>query len=144
MSVEQDIASLQSEFAEVKKDLEIMSHLNRKLNKYIEDFQSSVSSRRGLPGVDGRSIVGPAGPAGRDAFIKIQTADGKIQAVDMNGKVHAEIIAVAGPKGDPGQSITGPAGKNSVVPGPVGRPGVSPNVDEVVAKVVAKISAKLA
>ena len=107
-------------------------------------LQKNQSSRRGLDGGKGdRGERGLPGRDGRDAVIKIVQADGKVQVVDSNDKVHAEIVAIPGPVGAKGDSIVGPAGKDSTVPGPEGRPGVSPNVDEVVAKVVKQIGSRL-
>ncbi len=78
------------------------------------------------------------GSAGKDAVIKIIQADGKIQVVDMDGRIKAEIIAVPGP--------TGATGADSAIPGPIGpqgKPGVSPSLSEIVAAVVKAISSRL-
>jgi hypothetical protein len=107
-------------------------------------LQRNQSSRRGLDGARGpagKDAVGIPGAPGRDAVIKIVQADGKISVVDTNGKVHAEIIAVKGDQGIPGQG--GPAGKDSTVPGPQGKPGVSPSIESIVDAVLTEFSARV-
>ncbi len=103
--------------SEVKEQSEVQQHLDhlfREVSLLREEVRTSVSSRRGLPG-----IAGPVGPAGNDAVVKIQQADGKIQVLDPNGKVQAEIVAVPGPEG---KSIVGPKGDTGAT-GASGRDG---------------------
>lgn len=127
---EQDLAA---QLAETKGHV---SHLALELSLLREQIRTSVSSRRGVEGARGER--GEIGPAGKDAVIKIIRVDGRIQVID-DDKVAAEIIAVPGPKGEPGAVST--------VPGPrglKGDPGVSPSLDEIVAAVVKAISSRLA
>jgi hypothetical protein len=116
---------------EVKKLAEEIVHLNSDIAR----LQRQQSSRKGDPGPKGDSVTGPAG---KDAVIKIVQADGKVQIVDMEGKVHAELV-----------SIAGPAGKDAPMPrdgrdGAPGRPGKdSPSLAEIVRGVLQEVKAKL-
>jgi hypothetical protein len=113
-----------------------LDHLFREVSLLREEVRTSVNSRRGLPGIAGPA--GPQGQPGRDAVIKIQTTDGKIQVIEGD-KVAAEIIPVPGPVG-----AQGPRGeKGDSITGPKGDPGVSPHVDEVVVKVANHIASRL-
>lgn len=131
------------ESLEVKQELEAkiaetkghVDHLALELSLLREQIRTTVSSRRGVEGARGER--GEIGPAGKDAVIRIVQAEGKIQVIDGD-RVAAEIVAVAGPKGETGAAST--------IPGPVGpqgKPGVSPSLSEIVAAVVKAISSRL-
>ncbi len=112
-----------------------LDHLFREVSLLREELRTSTNSRRGLPG-----IAGPVGASGANAVVKIQQADGKVQVLDPNGKVQAEIIAVPGPQGRPGESIKGDTGST----GASGRPGKdSPSLDEIVKAAVQAIKTRL-
>jgi hypothetical protein len=123
-----------SEVQEVKQEqIEelrgLINHLAMSVSLLREELRTSTNSRRGLPG-----IAGPVGASGADAVVKIQQADGKVQVLDPNGKVQAEIIAVPGPQGRPGESIKGDTGST----GASGLDGKSaPSLDEIVKAVLA-------
>jgi hypothetical protein len=112
-----------------------LDHLFREVSLLREEVRTSVNSRRGLPG-----IAGPVGPSGADAVVKIQHADGKVQVLDPNGKVQAEIVAVPGPEG---KSIVGPKGDTGSV-GASGRDGKNaPTLAEIVKAVIAEVKGRL-
>ncbi len=136
-----EVAKLQ---LQIKEDplAEMRAHVDhcfRELSLLREEVRTNTNSRRGLPGIQGPKGDSIVGPAGKDAVIKIVQVDGKIKVIEGDN-VAAEIIAVPGPvgaqgpRGDKGDSITGPKGD----------PGVSPSLDEVVAAVVKAISSRLA
>jgi hypothetical protein len=124
--------SVEQDLEKVKNDL---GHAFRELSLLREEVRTNMNSRRGLPGV-----AGPVGPAGADAVIKIVQADGKVQVVDLEGKVHAEFVAVPGPKGDKGDIGHQPA----PIVGPAGKDGRNaPTLDEIVKAVLAHIKTSI-
>jgi hypothetical protein len=66
----------------------------------VHTLQRQANSRRGPEG--GR---GPIGLSGKDAVLKIVQADGKVQVVDLEGTVHAELIPVPGRDGKDGPGL---------------------------------------
>lgn len=138
VDTQQQLDALKAEFAEFRKDAEAHQRLARQLDRHVEDFKNSGSSRRGLSGVKGDS--GPEGRPGKDAAIKFVYADGKIQVLDIDsGRVQAEIVPVPGPEGrvgPKGDSITGPVG-------PQGMPGKSPSLDAIVQGVIKYLASRL-
>ncbi len=87
-------------------------------------------------------IAGPVGPSGADAVIRIVQADGKVQVLDANDKVQAELVAVPGLQGIPGESIVGPKG-DSIVGAP-GKDGCNaPSLEEIVKAVIAEVKSKI-
>jgi len=129
---ETEIAQLKEEVAELRKDVAAYARIGSTLQHQTQLFIEGNGSRRGLPGVsgkDGKSVVGPAGRDGKDATVKIFTEGGKIIALGSNGE-RAEIVAVPGPQGVPGESIKGDSVKGDR--GDRGEPGISPSIDEIV------------
>jgi hypothetical protein len=130
------LAELAAEVAQLRQEVEVYHRTAIKLDHAVEEFKNSNSSRRGLAG-----STGAVGPAGRDAVVRIIQADGKVQVVDLEGKVHAELVAVPGP-----------AGKGAVAPPPArdgrdgapGKPGKdAPSIAEIVKAVIAEVKTKL-
>jgi hypothetical protein len=120
---------------EVKPDLEgKINHLAMEVSLLREQIRTQVNSRRGLEGARGER--GETGQPGRDAVIKIVQADGKVQVIEGD-KVAAEIVAVAGPKGDTG--ATGSIGAT----GAIGPQGPAPDVNRIVSEVVKVIETRL-
>lgn len=139
VDIQQQLDALKAEFEEFKKDAEAHLRLARQLDRHVEDFKNSQSSRRGLPGLPGKDSTVP-GPAGKDAVIKVAQVDGKIQVIDIDsGRVQAEIVAIPGPvgatgsKGERGESVTGPQGM----------PGKSPSLNDIVQGVVKYLASRL-
>jgi hypothetical protein len=113
-----------------------VDHCFREVSLLREELRASTNSRRGLPGIQGPAGVGIPG---KDAVLKLVQVDGKIQVIDVDGKVAAELVAVPGPKGD---SIVGPKGDSITgAPGKDGRN--APTLDEIVPAVVAAVKARL-
>jgi hypothetical protein len=119
-----------------EQDLEgKVNHLAMEVSLLREQIRTQINSRRGLEGARG-----PVGPAGADAVVKIQHADGKVQVLDPNGKVQAEIVAVSGPVGPAGSSVKGDKGDV----GASGRDGRNaPALDEIVKAILAHVKAKI-
>jgi hypothetical protein len=81
----------------------------KQLMSEVHTLQRQQASRKGESGARGEK-----GEPGRSAVVKIVQANGKVLIVDVDGKVHAELVPVAGQNGRDG------------------RDGVSPNMQQVI------------
>jgi hypothetical protein len=86
MSIEAEVQALKDEVNELTAE--------------IHQLQRAASSRRGVDG--GR---GPQGVPGKDAVIKIVQTGGKVQVVDTDGRVQAELVPVPGRDGKDGPAL---------------------------------------
>ncbi len=132
------LENLATEMEALKKEVEELKH------KVVMDFtnhilaqQKQISSRKGDPG---QSIVGPAGPAGRDAVLIVETDTGTntIHVFDETGAEKAVLVAIPGPAGkdapsprDPRDGRDGKDGRNA------------PSLAEIVTEVVKVIEKRL-
>jgi hypothetical protein len=109
----------------------------REQQSEIHILQRNQSSRRGPEG--GRGETGPVGPAGKnmELIVKTDVGTNTIHVFGEDGNEKASIVAVPGPSGAPGQSITGPKGE----PGKDGRS--APSLQEIVEAVVRVIEKRL-
>jgi len=137
------VSELAAKVEELEKDVEIYSHIAKRLERHVEDFRASASSRTGLPGARGET-----GPAGRDAAIRIvQAANNKVHVIDeLSGRVAAKILTVPGKNGADGHTPTEAElvtfTKKVVRDGRDGRDGHSPTEEELVA-LITKVIRKL-